>query len=114
MKILDLKQRVDTLSKINEMKRWCDKTFLKKLSDDGIHCICEACNNNLDIKILMNKYIKFKLKKKLLPIKNEIRKIGNSQISFKTKRRLLSIPQVGHGIFSVIASVVLPTLISLL
>ena len=73
MKNLQLKQRVDTLSKINQMRRRCDTTFLNKLSDDEIHCICEACYNILDKKILMNKYDKFKLKKKLLPIKNEIR-----------------------------------------
>ena len=85
---------------------------MKEFSDDEIHCICEACYDILDGKIPMNKYNKFKLKKKLIPIKNEIRKIGNSQISVKTKRRLLSIPQVGHGILSAIASVVLPSLIS--
>ena len=52
----------------------------------------------------MNKYNKFKLERKLIPIKNEIRKLGNSRISVKTKRRLLSSPQVGHGILSAIAS----------
>ena len=62
----------------------------------------------------MNKYNKLKVKKKLIPIKNEIRKLGNSKISVKTKRRLLSTPQVGHGILSTIATVVLPALISLL
>ena len=63
----------------------------------------------------MNKYNnKLKVKKKLNPVKNELRKLGNSKISVKTKRRLLSTPQVGHGILSAIASVVLPSLISLL
>ena len=47
-------------------------------------------------------------------MKNEIRKLGNSKISVKTRRRLLSTPQVRHGILSTIATVVLPTLISLL
>ena len=113
MKNLDLKQRVNKLSKINQMKRGCDTSFLKECSVNEIHCICETCSNILDEKIPMNKYNRFKLKKKLIPIKNEMRKIRNSQISVKTKRRLLSIPQVGHGILSAIASVVLPTLISL-
>ena len=114
MKNLKLKQRVNTLSKINQMRRGCDTSFLKEFSDDEIHCICEACYNILDGKIPMNKYNKLKVKKKLIPIKNEIRKLGNSKISVKTKRRLLSTPQVGHGILSAIASVVLPSLISLL
>ena len=87
---------------------------MKELSDDEIHCIYEACYNILGGNIPMDKNIKFKLKKKLIPIRNEIRKLGNSKISVKTKRRLLSTPQVGHGILSAIASVVLPSLISLL
>ena len=114
MKNIDLKQRVNTLSKINQMRRGCDTTFLKKLSDDEIHCICEACHNILDENILKTKNTKFKLGRKLKPVRNEIRKIGNYQISVKTKRRLLSNPQVWRGILSDIASVVLPTLISLL
>jgi len=47
MKNIDLKQRVNTLSKINQMRRGCDMSFLKKLSDDEIRCICEACHNFL-------------------------------------------------------------------
>ena len=97
------------------MRRGCDTSFLKEFSDDEIHCICEACYNILGGNILINKNNnKFKLKKKLIPIRNKIRKLGNSKISVKTKRRLLSTPQVGHGILSAIASVVLPSLISLL
>ena len=109
-----LKERVDTLSKINQMRRGNNTIFLKKLIDDEIHFICEACHNILDENIPMSKNTKFKLMNKLIPIKNKIRKLGNSKISVKTKRRLLSTPQVGHGILSAIASVVLPSLISLL
>ena len=114
MKNLKLKQRVNTFSKISQRRRGCDTSFLKEFSDDEIHCICEACYNVLGGNFPMNKNNKFKLKKKLIPIRNEIRKLGNSKISVKTKRRLLSTPQVGQGILSAIASVVLPSLISLL
>ena len=114
MKNLKLKQRVNTLSKINQMRRGCETSFLKEFSDDEIHCICEACYNILDGKIPMNKYNKLKVKKKLIPTKNEIRKLRSSKISVKNKRRLLSTLQVEHGILSAIASVVLPFLISLL
>ena len=85
MKNLKLKQRVNTLSKINQMRRGCDKSFLKELSDDEIHRICEACYNLLGENIPMNKYNKFKLNKKLIPIKNKIRRLGNCQISIKLK-----------------------------
>ena len=67
-------------------------SFLNECSDDEIHCICEACYNILDGNIPMNKNNKLKLKNKLIPIKNEIRKLGNSKISVKTKRKLLAIP----------------------
>ena len=114
MNPLKLKQRVDTLSKVNQMRGGCDTQFLKKFSDDEINCICEACYNILDGNIPMNKNNKLKLKNKLIPIKNEIRKLGNSKISVKTKRKLLAIPQVGRGIVSAMATLVLPALISML
>ena len=82
MKNLQLKQRVNTLSKINQMRKRCDTTFLNKLSDYEIHSICEACYNILGGKIPINKNNKFKLKKKLIPIRNEIRKLGNSKTSW--------------------------------
>ena len=58
------------------------------------------------------KYNKFKLERKLIPIKNKIRKLGNSKINVKTKRRHLSTPQVCRGILSAIETIVLPSLIS--
>merc|ERR1712163_68226 len=79
MKNLQLKQRVNTLSKINQMRKRCDKTFLNKLSDYEIHSICEACYNILGGKIPINKNNKFKLKKKLIPIRNEIRKQAGAE-----------------------------------
>ena len=72
MKNLKLKQRVNTLSKINQMRRGCDTSFLKEFSDDEIHCICEACYNILDGKIPMNKHNKLKLKKKLISLSVEV------------------------------------------
>ena len=94
------------------MRRGCDTSFLKEFSDDEIHCICEACYNILGEYNPMNKNNKFKLKKRLIPLKKKIRKLRNSKISVKTKRRLLSTPQVGHVILSAKASVVLLSLIS--
>ena len=97
------------------MRGGCDTSFLKKFSDDEIHCICEACYDILDGNIPMNKNNKkLKLKNKLIQIKDKIRKLGNSKISVKTKRKLLDIPQFGRGIVSAIATVVLPAIISML
>ena len=76
-----LKQRVNTSSKINQMRRGSNTSFLKKLTDDEVHCICEACHNILDENIPMTKNTKFKLGIKLKPVRNKIRKIRNPQIS---------------------------------
>ena len=43
-----------------------------------------------------------------------MRKLGNSNLSVNSKRKLLSKPQVGDGIFTILASTVLPALISAL
>ena len=88
MNNLKLKQRVNTLSKINQVRWGCDTSFFKELSNDEIHCMCEACYNILDGNIPMNKNNKSKLKTKLIPIKDEIRKLGNSKIRLKEKSLL--------------------------
>ena len=102
------------LSVIQISKQKKDMSFLREYPDEKIHDICEGCFNALKENIPIKGNKKYQLKKKLKPIKNEIRQLANSNISVKTKRKLLTNPQVGHGIFSAIATVVLPALISLL
>ena len=60
----------------------------------------------------MTKDQKYNLKKKLTPIRVDVRKLADSKLSLKSKRKLLSKPQVGDGIFTILAGTVLPTLIS--
>ena len=54
------------------------------------------------------------LKRKLLPIHKELRQLANPSLKLKTKRRILRKQQVGSGIFTTLASIVIPTLLSLL
>ena len=49
----------------------------------------------------------------LNPIKREFEKVMDPDVSIKEKRKVLSKPQVGHGVFTLLASTVLPALISL-
>ena len=49
----------------------------------------------------------------LKPIRKEFEKVSDPDVSIKKKRKILSKPQVGHGIFTLLASTVLPALISL-
>ena len=50
--------------------------------------------------------------KKLAPIKEEIREISKPQTSVKKKRDLLKRDQIGKGVFSLLASVIIPSIIS--
>ena len=54
--------------------------------------------------------MKYKLKHELLPIKNSI----NPKYSMKKKRQILSKQKVGKGVFTAIASFVIPALMSIL
>ena len=49
---------------------------------------------------------------KLKPIRDDVRKLSDSKLSVKTKREILRKPQVGKGIFTLLATAVLPALIS--
>ena len=62
----------------------------------------------------MNKKKNNQLKKRLLPIHTEVRQLANPKLLLTTKRRLLKKSQVGSGVFTALASFVIPTLISLL
>ena len=50
----------------------------------------------------------------LTPIEKEIKIIGNKKALMKIKREILSDPQIGQGIFTMLASMILPALISAL
>ena len=80
-----------------------------------IHCICEALHNicwNADV--IVKGLMKYKLKHELLPIKNSIIRLANPKYSMKKKRQILSKPKVGKGVFTAIASFVIPALLSIL
>ena len=50
----------------------------------------------------------------LKPIKREFEKVMDRDVSIKEKRKVLSKPQVGQGIFTLLASTILSKIISLL
>ena len=61
---------------------------------------------------LFNDSSKSYLRKKLKPIKDDIRKLSKPQTSVKKKRELLKRDQTGKGVFSLLASVIIPSIIS--
>ena len=109
-----LTNRVKTLQHIKQLKSNQRLDFLKNCSNECIHAICEVCYNILHESLKLNKDKKFRIKKKLKPIRVDVRKLADAKLSVNTKRKILSKPQVGRGVFTVLASTVLPALISAL
>ena len=110
-----LNQKLESLDSLpKRLKKNADMSFVDEYSDNKINDICEACYNIVHKKLRLNKSKNSQLKKKLLPIHNEVRRLANPKLQLRTKRRLLKQPQVGSGVFTALASFVIPTLISLL
>ena len=109
-----MKKRVNLFQNMKQLKRDERMSFLKNCPDECIHALCEICFNLLHQSIKLQKDKKHRLKQKLKPIRVDVRKLADSKLSVKSKRKLLSNPQVGHGIFTILASTVLPALISAL
>ena len=55
-----------------------------------------------------------KLKKGLMKIHKEVRQLANPKLTLKTKRKILKTSQVGSGIFTALATIVVTALLSLL
>ena len=86
-----------------------------RYTDEMIHCICEAMHNICYYADVIAKgYNQYRLKHELNPISCHIIKLGDPEYSLKKKRAILSKPQVGEGVFSAIASFVIPALISMI
>lgn len=109
-----LRKRVNMFQRMKQLKKNERLSFLENCPDECIHNLCEICYNILHQTISLNKDKRYRLKKKLNPIRVDIRKLADSRSSIKSKRKILSKPLVGHGIFTLLVRTVLPALISLL
>ena len=109
-----LKNRVNMFQKMKQLKKGERLSFLENCPDECIHALCEICFNLLHQSIKLDKNKKYRVKRKLTPIRVDVRKLADSRQSVKSKRKILSNPQVGHGIFSILATTVLPALLSAL
>ena len=108
-----LKQILKSLQKASKNKKKKDRErYLNSCSDSDLHAICGACKNFLNNNISMTNKQKTYLKKKLFTLKKDIRKLSRPQTSVKKKRELLKIDQIGKGVFSLLASVIIPSIIS--
>ena len=88
--------------------------FAEHTNSKDIHTISSCCFNLLEDNIPLPASKKKHINVFLTPIEKEIKIIGNKKASMKIKREILSDPQIGQGIFTMLASTILPALISAL
>ena len=63
-------------------------SFINEYLDDEIHDICEACYTIVHKKLPLDSKKKSQLKRKLLHIDKEVRKLANPNLKVSTKRRI--------------------------
>ena len=115
MKNSGLNKKIKSLSTLPALKRSNkDMSFIDAYSDDKIHDICEACYNIVHMKFPLESKKKYQLKKRLMPIKKDVMQLANPKILMKNKRKLLKKQQVGFGVFTALASFVIPALLSMI
>jgi len=105
-----LEKTIVSLNHIGNLKNVENKnSLIEVLSDECINHICEICLNVVHSKFEVKRG-DVKIIKKIAP---SIKKLADPDASIQEKKKLLRNPQVGSGIFTLIASV-LPALISIL
>ena len=114
MNKIELRKKLRLLKQISKVKNIDRKQFFKQCSNECLDTLCEACYNLLWNNFRFNKPKIKRINKTLSTIRNDFKKISNPKISLKTKRYLLSKKQTGGGVFTILASTVIPALVSLL
>lgn len=102
-----MRERVESLKKIKSIGGKKKKIeFFKECGDECIDIICEGCYNITrgNIKLRPDQL------KKLQDHKFYIRKLADGKVSNKVKRKILT--QDGNGVLGMLASTLLPLLIS--
>ena len=84
------------------------------LNDECIHKICESCQNLLLNTYGFDKAKLRKIKTKLRGSEKKIRAISNPSTSLLSKRRILANKQSGGGVFTLLASTIVPALVAAL
>ena len=86
--------------------------FAEHTNSKDIHTISNCCFNLIEDNIPLALSEKRQIKIFLKPIQKEILTLSDMNKSVKKKRKILSDPQIGHGIFTMLASMILPAIIS--
>ena len=88
------------------------KNIVPLLSDETIHKLCESCQNLLQNTYGLNQQKLSKITKRLKPLAKDVRRLASPNTSLLRKKKLLCNHQIGGGIFSIIASTIIPALLA--
>ena len=86
--------------------------YAQHTNSKDIHTIINCCFNLIEDNIPLTLLKKKKIKIFLKPIQKEIKINGDKKESVKKKREILYDTKIGHGIFTMLASMILPAIIS--
>ena len=106
-----LKKKYSFLRDLSQLSKRDREKYLKTCCEENIHTVCEAVDNVL--KNVCSSHEKSTKNKKNL-LNKDLKKLANYKTKVSVKRKLLTNSQTGAGVFSIIASAVLPFLASLL
>jgi hypothetical protein len=109
-----LKEVLRNLMPLVKIPRSKRSAIIPLLSDGCIHKICESCQNLLKNTYGFDGKKLRKVRNKLKNDKNEIRIFARPTSSLLRKRQILSNEQTGGGIFTILASTIIPAIIAAL
>ena len=109
-----LQKKYNFLRDVTNLSKPERRKYMKQISNHNIHNICEGIHNALNGRCAKEKPRNKRICNLIKNLKKELRKIANPSYDINEKRKILSNKQSGDGIFSIIASTVLPFLINLI
>jgi len=110
----ELVHLIKTINSVNQLKKNEKLDMAHDCPENVVDSICECCYNLVNNYLPLNREKKYRARNRLNPIRHEVRELADSRTSLQRKRELLSDPQVGGGVFTILASTILPALISAL
>ena len=115
MKRDKIKYIQEVLTKLEPLKKISQKhrtNIVPLLSDDCIHKICEGCQNLLQNTFDLDKNKTRIVQRRLKKHRRVMRLFSKPETSIRRKRKILANQQIGSGIFSILASTIIPALVA--
>ena len=89
MKKSKLKEEASILKQISKIKPKNVTSFFKNAPKETVECVSQCCFNIVNYGFPLNDKASQTVKRKLMPIRNDIRELSNPKVSLKRKRKIL-------------------------